>query len=163
MNRNNILSSLQPGVITVEVAIPGAPRFYTYKALEAWGLEPGDEVVVPARGMFVVGTVAEVNQHFKADLNVPFQYKWIVQKVDFTKYNNLTEADSDFVCVMEEARAKAERDAMLEVVLKDVADADRARMMEMVNAHVPSPVPAIAPAAVEANTKTSFREPGDEE
>lgn len=85
----------------VRVAFPGGNRLYTYRTHEP--LNKMDQVVVMApRGLDIV-TVHSMIDVEKVDLNVSFEYKWIVQKIDMTEYNALvfatkmTKANDKFV------------------------------------------------------------------
>lgn len=74
----------------VAVAFPEGNRLYTYRTTQVF--EPKDLLVVPSpRGPQLV-RVHHMLPIEKVKLDVPFEYKWVIQKVDFTEYDKLTES-----------------------------------------------------------------------
>lgn len=67
-------------------------KTYYYKTLEQF--EDGDKAIVdsPRDGLVVV-TVVEANA--ECLLDTEYNYKWIVQKVDLTKYNEAIELETN--------------------------------------------------------------------
>ena len=66
----------------------GAQTGYTYLMPYAMDLRVGDAVVVPVTGNgFKIGQVIAVDAQPDLNLDAPFQYKWVVGKVDFQAYN----------------------------------------------------------------------------
>lgn len=67
---------------------------YTYKT--ELDLEVGDEVVVdsPSTGMTVV-YVSQIHDLPQLDTQAPFQYKWVVSKVDRAGYDTRLETEAD--------------------------------------------------------------------
>lgn len=73
--------------VVYQSQIDGSARSYTYKVSPELTLAVGDMVVVPIgdMGIFKVATVVKIVAEFKPANNIT--YKWIVQKIDFTVYN----------------------------------------------------------------------------
>lgn len=79
----------------VPVQVIVKDRAYTYKAaccnLDSLGadLQPLDRVVVPwGANSFTVGVVESINA-VPLDPQAKFEYKWIVQRIDFMEYEAL--------------------------------------------------------------------------
>ena len=117
MNAQLLIALLQTGYTTVECTFDGGGQCYTYKAPLSMGLEKGDLVVVPARSKFQVVTVAEVHESPKIDVNKPFDYKWVGQKVDLSAYHDQTKREREAVEQISVAeRRKAQDEALAALV-----------------------------------------------
>lgn len=133
INHNHILSLLQTGFTTIKVTFDLSMdpevdpvlrarnrntrvQEYTYKALEADNVQVGDYVVVdsPQDGLTITKVTA-VDKTPKIDLSAPFPYKWIVQKIDVGRYNDLLKQEEEF----KDALVEVERQKQQEAVLKD--------------------------------------------
>ena len=68
----------------VRVAFASGSQLYTYRTPVV--LSPKDTVVIPTPRGFDLAKVHSMEDNPK--LNVPYEYKWIVQKVDFTEYTD---------------------------------------------------------------------------
>lgn len=130
INHNHILSLMQTGFTTIGVvyevdsstatAVERArnrstrEKEYTYKALESDNLQVGDLVLVdsPSSGMRVV-QVVRVDPKPRIDLKASFPYKWIVQKVDMTRYNNILEQEEKFQDALLEVERVRQREEVL--------------------------------------------------
>ena len=89
------LAYLFKDVTTVEVTFPhangGESKPYTYKCLKSDDLKPGDQVLVyTAQGFKIVNVV---KMHKIPHVVDGIEYKWIVQKVDFSRYVDLNDRD----------------------------------------------------------------------
>lgn len=129
---NHILSLLQTGFITIGVTFEADLRRsdaidrarnrnrqeveYDYKALESDQIKLGDLVVVdsPNTGLTIV-EVTRVDKKPRINLDAPFPYKWIVQKIDRTRYDEVLQQEEDF----KEALVEVERAKKREEVVKD--------------------------------------------
>lgn len=111
---NHLISLLQNDFTTVEVLFPNSNSSYTYKvplSMVQEGLKPLDMVVVPARSGFSVATVYTIHDSPQIDLDAPFEYRWIVQKVDTTAYDTRILREREFTESMkaiEKEKRKAE-------------------------------------------------------
>lgn len=133
INHNHILSLLQTGFTTIGVVFDlefdarqdpvlrarnrnNQTQEYTYKALETDQLKVGDFVVVdsPHEGLCIT-RVTRVDAKPKIDLNAPFSYKWIVQKIERERYDSLLAQEEAF----KDALVEVERAKQREAVVKD--------------------------------------------
>ncbi len=133
INHNHILSLLQTGFTTIAVSFEvnmdsevdpvlrarnrnTRVKEYTYKALETDNIKVGDLVVVdsPSEGLTIV-QVTRVDAKPRIELDAPFSYKWIVQKVDRTRYDDLLKQEEQF----KDALVEVERTKQREQVMKD--------------------------------------------
>lgn len=115
VNKMHLVALLQTGYTTVHVTFDSACRSqaYVYKAPTKMGVAVGDMLVVPARDAFQVGWVKSVDKSPKIDVKAPFEYKWVVQKVDTTQYTDQTQREAQALEQLEDAqRAEAQRKAM---------------------------------------------------
>lgn len=91
--------------VTVIFAPYTGKQTYTYKTLLP--LEVDDFVVVdtPSKGFQVV-QVREVLTPFEVDLNVPFSYKWVVQKIDTAHYTEVRAMEKEVRVFVNKAKSK---------------------------------------------------------
>lgn len=76
---------------TVGAQFAGTNQIYTYKVDKSIGLSLDDFVVVKPRGNYAVAKVMRVDYEDSAiDPKAPFEYQYIVQKVDSTLFDELT-------------------------------------------------------------------------
>lgn len=87
----------------------GEQQTWAYKSLLVDNVQPGDKVLVDARGQLKVGLVVSVDATPQIDVESDIDYKWIVQKVDMTRYEQILESERQFGVQMEEARKAAVR------------------------------------------------------
>lgn len=150
VNHNHILSLLQTGFTTIQItfdveevidsqrpdqAFPNRtrrrqPQTYTYKALLSDNLRVGDAVIVdsPHDGLKIV-YVTQVDETPQIDLSAPFPYKWIVQKVDLTRYNDLFEQEKSFRNALVEVERARQRETVLEGFKSHLPENSEARKL----------------------------------
>lgn len=124
MNKMHLLALLQTGYTTVQVCFDdnGKGQTYTYKAPTKMDIAVGDMLVVPARDTFSLGWVKAVDKLPKIDVKAPFEYRWVVQKVDTSAFTDQTEREAQALEQLEDAqRAEAQRKAM-ELLLGPTVD-----------------------------------------
>lgn len=133
MKNRHLLALLQSGFTTIQVefkdSLPGrGQQSYTYKAWEDLGIEVGDEVVVdsPSKGMTVVKVVG-VDKVPKIDLDVDWTYKWIVCKVDSTRYEKQKEIDEAFSEQMMEVERIHQREQLMNKFRDHLPEGSEAR------------------------------------
>ena len=90
MTNESVLISLLQNARTVAVTFKGSSKLYTYKVPAGVELAVGDKAVVdsPIDG-YVTVSVVKVHEDCGIDIEAAFKYKWIIYKVDDTKYNEL--------------------------------------------------------------------------
>lgn len=93
------------------------PKQYTYKALREWGLKEGDKAIVCVSGRFKVVDILEVTEP-KPDESVV--YKWIVQKLDTSAYDNIVEREKQFEDMVKVLKEKNHRKAYLDELHRQV-------------------------------------------
>ena len=115
MNKMHLLALLQTGYTTVHVCFDEKCKgqTYIYKVPTKMAVVAGDMLVVPARDTFNLAWVKSVDKAPKIDVKAPFEYKWVVQKVDKAGYTDQTEREAQALDQLEDAqRAEAQRKAM---------------------------------------------------
>lgn len=143
MNQKHLLSLLQNGYTTVNVTFTGNdpslefPRpplvrckVYTYKARLEDKLEVGDHVVVdsPTTGLSIA-VVTDVHKSPQIDLDAPFTYKWIVQKVDRTRYDEMQTREAEFLETMMEVERTHQRELLLNKFKEHLPEGSEARKL----------------------------------
>jgi hypothetical protein len=125
MHKMHLIALLQTGYTTVNVtfAADNSGQSYTYKAPTKMGVAVGDMPVVPARKAFAIVWVKSVDASPKINVEAPFEYKWVVQKVDMTAYVDQTERERQAAEAIEEAqRLKAQREALQALLGSAIAE-----------------------------------------
>lgn len=130
LKHNHLLSLLQTGFTTINISFDvegdyndGAQRAsnrntksrtYTYKAPIEDKLSAGDLVVVesPQKGLVIV-QVENVDETARIDLDAPFPYKWIVQKIDRTRYDMYASHEESFRMALVEVERTKQREKVL--------------------------------------------------
>lgn len=107
-------------------------KLYTYKVPNDVKLEKDDMVIVdaPFSGVTIVD-VKEVHTVPRINPNAPFDYKWIVAKVDLAAHRERLEREKEFaqvVAQLEAERSLEEYRAELPQALRDKFDAARAKL-----------------------------------
>ena len=147
INHNHILSLLQTGFTTIAVTFDfeadastdpvlrarnrnNRVQEYTYKALESDNIQVGDFVVVdsPSNG-FTIVQVVRVDAKPRIELNAPFSYKWIVQKVDRTRYEELLKQEQQFNDALVEVERVKQREAVMESFQEVLPEGTEARKL----------------------------------
>lgn len=108
--------------------IRGAFRTYTYKSPLACCVAAGDHVVVdtPSSGLRVVYVVA-VHAQPEIDLDANHDYKWIVQRVDLSVYNDLNKREAEFKATMLEVERTRQREEVVASMLQHLPQGSEAR------------------------------------
>jgi hypothetical protein len=99
MRAKHILALIQNDYTTVEVAYnKDSTNTYTFKALKADEITANDLVVVPANTKFdyTVAQVVAVHDEPQIDTSAPYDYKWIVGKVNLKRYAAIEEVEARF-------------------------------------------------------------------
>lgn len=115
---------LNEDVVFVEVYFPDTRRevpsygkTYSYKALKKWSIEEGDKVIVAVNGYFKIVEVVSVSDPAPKD-NI--KYKWIVQKLDTSAYDNIVRKEADFEELVETLKKRNHRKAYLDELHRQV-------------------------------------------
>ncbi|TXH08926.1 MAG: hypothetical protein E6R04_09775 [Spirochaetes bacterium] len=133
----HLLTLLQNDYTTVTVrytqATPRgdmATRAYTYKAPKSMELVPGDHVLVFAKDTPLVGRVVKVDDEPDVDFTRPYALKWVVQKLDFTQYEQQQEREAAAIRHLRSSRSRKAREQMLRDL---IGDEDRERIAKLLN------------------------------
>lgn len=132
MNLNHLMSLLQDDYVTVEVAfsVKGvvSSNTFTYKAPKAFNLATGDKVIVdsPTNGLTVV-TVVNVHQYGDINIDAPFDYKWIVQKVDTSGYHERLNREKEFMDALRDAEVLRRRQMAKKIFVESLGEGTEAR------------------------------------
>lgn len=141
MNQNHLLALLQTGYTTLNVEFPpdtaaslnsriGARRLYTYKVLTEDGVKVGDTVVVDTpRDGLKLGLVVEVHKSPQINVSATFNYKWIVQKVDTSRYDVAVQKEDEFLETMQEVERAHQRALLLEKFRNHLPEGSEARLL----------------------------------
>lgn len=141
MNQSHLLSLLQNGFTTIDVvfesnmqdgfgSVKAQSKTYTYKADLKDNIQVGDKVIVdsPSKGLHVV-TVVGVDKTPRIDVSAPFTYKWIVQKVDTARYDEMLKKEEEFLEAMAEVERAHQRQLLLEKFKNHLPEGSEARLL----------------------------------
>ncbi len=128
MKMRHIVALLQEGYTTIQVQFQPGQRFYTYKGDLADNIQPGDYVVVdtPSDGYKIV-RVHNVDAVPQIDVDADFSYKWIVQKVDPSKYLARVEAERAFADQLREIERIRQREQLIQDFHEKLPEGSAAR------------------------------------
>lgn len=149
---------------------PDYSELFSYKIPKGSGIKADDIVIVPAGGKIKMAVVMVVDPVPSLDFTRNCTYKWVIQKLDFTEFNDIMTREADFRNRMEEVdRQRAQQDAIAAVRQQYLdgspASAHFVEALKLVGAHVPeAPVtpppypasPAVAPAPGQASNFEQF-------
>ena len=130
MKHKHLLALLQSDYTTIEVTFDQNGKRYTYKTRLSEGIQEGDAVVVdsPSQGLVVVQVVA-VHKVPKIDIDAPFTYKWIVQRVDRSSYDRTLEQEAKFADMMFEVERVRQRELLLQQFKENLPEGSAARSL----------------------------------
>lgn len=139
MNQSNprmLYALLMDGVITVKVKFSGTPhKLYTYKALADWNLQPGDLVMVdsPTNGIVAV-EVDEVDSFLDVADGQHNGYKWLIQKVDLTSYNDRLAREQKFAVEVQKLNRRKQALQLLKDIESEYGSVDDLKKLMGVDA-----------------------------
>lgn len=129
-----LMESCKTVSVTFEVNLKNSTA-YVYKTV--LDLEFGDSVVVNVSGKLKIATVTEIHKVPRLDMDSQLEYKWIIQKVDTTKYDELLKLESEF------------QDTLMEIVQQDL----REKAIDMLRVKLGSENTNLASAVKKLNFK----------
>jgi hypothetical protein len=105
-------------------------RTYIYKVPKDAGVKVDDAVVVdsPSNGL-TIARVVEVHSAPQIDLDAPFEYKWIVQKIDRTDYDQRIAREREFADKMLEVERVKQRESVLQDMREHLPENSEARRL----------------------------------
>ena len=105
------------------------PKSYVCKVLREDGYKPGDVAVVNSpRGLTLV-MVVQVDEHPQIDVDADFDYKWLVQRVDMTRYNRQLEAEKNFQAVLLEIERRKHTNRIKSELLEMYGDTEEGKLL----------------------------------
>lgn len=114
----------------VSVRFPTSDRGYTYKTM--LDLVEGDKVLVDtASGMQIV-TVREVLDISDVDLEANYEYKWVVQKVDFTEFEQYKQMEDDLLKYLRKKQRAHAVKAVTAGLFEDATEEEKATVKALV-------------------------------
>ena len=128
----------------------GAQTGYTYLMPYAMDLRVGDAVVVPVTGNgFKIGQVIAVDAQPDLNLDAPFQYKWVVGKVDFQAYNERLMMEDRIGAKVQDLERENLRKNLVAGLMESMGSEAVGLIGALVGAQVPE-VKTVQPEAVHA-------------
>lgn len=130
-------------------------RSYIYKCSNemAASLQPGAMVIVPVEGgRFKVGNVWQIHKSAEIDFDAKFAYKWVVQAVDTSEYDNHMAQERAFKVALVEAEKAQQREAIRASILNSIPPNTEGyklfeQALQAIQVTLPAPVQPPTPAA----------------
>ena len=123
-------------------------RGYTYKVPKSWDIKEGDTLIVltERNGLSFVHVVS-VDDMPDIDVDADFHYRWAVQKVDLTEFQELTLKEEQFGRQMIEVERVKQRESLLDSFRNSLPEGSAARtLFEQTTASLQAPpIPPAAP------------------
>lgn len=116
--------------IGIQFSTEPTSKAYTYKVDKSMTLEVEDFVVVLADGEYKIVRVAEVHEDSQIDFNNNYEYKYIIDKVDFTTYRKLQERSKTIAKTLAEAARRKLKGEMLESLTNDANEEEIKKLTE---------------------------------
>lgn len=106
------------------------PQSWTYKVRKDSGIKVDDAVIVesPQNGLQIV-RVVEVHDTPQIDLDAPFEYKWIIQRVDRTEHDEQVAKERQFNDTMLEVERTRIREETLNNMRQHLPEGSEARKL----------------------------------
>ena len=128
MQNKHILSLLQTGYTTVQARFQSSGRLYTYKAKKDQ-VKKGDHAVVNAPGGLAIVEIIKVDKAPCINVDAPYNYKWLVQKVDLSEYNQVVALEVEFNEVIAEVERERKKEELLNSFNKYLKPGTKAHTM----------------------------------
>lgn len=126
MQHKHLVTLLQKNFRTVGVEFPTTPnKPYTYKT--DIDLAVDDLVVVCVNGKYSIAKVVRVDVRPRIDYDAPFEYKWIVQKVESKAYEARVAHEEQIREELDEVEHMHQRQVALEKILGTLPEGSEAR------------------------------------
>lgn len=128
------------------------PESWTYKVRKDMGIQVDDAVIVdsPSNGLQIVRVVA-VHDTPQIDLDAPFEYKWVIQKIDRAEHDAQVAKEHEFNQMMLEVERTRQRELTLNDLRTHLPEGSEARRLFEAAQQLLPPVPA-APQAPNGGT-----------
>lgn len=121
MNNRHLMTLLQENYTTVEAIFTGKQsdadnpdlKRYTYKIPLNAGYVEGDFAVVVSPSGLTVVMIVKIHQKPKIDLDSEFTYKWLVQRLDLTEYEERQQKEETFLEMLTDIERTHQRNILL--------------------------------------------------
>lgn len=106
------------------------PSLFTYKVPRAWNVQEGDQLIVlaPRDGLKVV-LVVRADDNPVIDVDAEFDYRWAVQKVDMTEFQELTLKEQKFGVQLQEIERVKQRESLMDSFRSSLPEGSAARLL----------------------------------
>jgi hypothetical protein len=112
---DHLIEAIQTNYTTVRVKYDKNGVLYTFKVLRDLILEPGDLVLIEStRGFFRTVEVVSVDKNPDIDYEAPFEYKWIVSKVDLSDYQNIKQREQQILDKIEFLKRQQKQQSVID-------------------------------------------------
>lgn len=91
---------------------------YTFKAEIGSNFAVGDYAVVHARDELRIVKIVQVHDTPKIDINASFEYKWVIQKIDFTTFKERHSEQKRIDTLLNALQIAERKEALLERLSK---------------------------------------------
>lgn len=128
---------------------PPQEKRYAYKVPLAWKVEFGDRLLVEAQhsGLTIV-EVVEVHETAQIDVDANHDYKWAVQKIDFTEYNALRNRELSFNETLRDIERVKQRESVMNDFREHLpADSEARKLFDSAVAALKAPIEGVATPA----------------
>jgi len=113
--QNHMVELLLENFYTIGIRFNNSAKVYTYKvAKDIELLADEDQVIVATTSGFEIVNVTRVDEGMNIDLSSDIKYKFIVQKLDRTQYDELCDKDKNVAGVIAKGAAEAKRKELVE-------------------------------------------------
>ena len=112
--QQHLVELLLKNFYTVGIRFKNSHKVYTYKVDLATELAEEDQVVVQTTSGYEIVTVARVDEGMNIDVTSDIKYKFIVQKLDLTQYEELCDKDKNVAGVIATSAAEKQRQEIVE-------------------------------------------------
>lgn len=134
---------------------------YVYKVPLDWHATKGQQALVERSGRISVVTIMEVHDTPDIDVDADHDYKWLVQLVDLSAYDELVEREKQFGKAMLEVERTKQREELVNSFRSTLAPGSAALALFEQTASsltIDMPAPVTPPSAPSATARSYFGE-----
>lgn len=126
---NHVVELMLENFYTVGINFKNSSKIYTYKVAKDIELEVEDLVIVETNSGMEIVTVQRVDEGMNIDLASDIKYKFIVQKIDLTKYQEMCDTDNNVASVLAQNAAQKQKEELLARYVTDLTD-EQVKLLE---------------------------------
>lgn len=120
MKTKNVAAMLMDDCKTIGVQFHDGGKMYTYKTTDDF--EKGDHAIVFANDEIQVVKVARIDKIPQIDVESNIKYNWVIDKVNFDKYDELMEREDEFNNQLLEIQQQAVKKNAIELLRSALGD-----------------------------------------